>query len=107
MKRIRRNRITLILITLLVLGLTAVGCQQSTGSTGEPIEAEPGVKTVQNFLATSLEPVGNTLYIWGGGWNEEDTGAADHQQAVRDPGDPDVPGAGGHPVGADRGADDL
>lgn len=30
-------------------------------------EAQIGVRTVRNFLKTALLPVGNTLYIWGGG----------------------------------------
>ncbi len=32
-------------------------------------------KTIENLLRTALAPVGNTMYVWGGGWNEEDTGA--------------------------------
>lgn len=35
----------------------------------------PGEKTLKNLLNTALEPVGTTLYVYGGGWNEEDTGA--------------------------------
>ena len=35
----------------------------------EPIEA----KTVKQFLQNAILPVGNTMYIWGGGWNEADT----------------------------------
>ncbi len=30
--------------------------------------------TVENLLRKAIEPVGKTLYVWGGGWNEEDTG---------------------------------
>lgn len=32
-------------------------------------------KTVKQLLAIAMEPVGQTMYVWGGGWNEEDTGA--------------------------------
>lgn len=32
-------------------------------------------KTLTCFLKTALFPVGNTMYVYGGGWNEEDTGA--------------------------------
>ena len=32
-------------------------------------------KTLKNFLKTALMPVGKTMYVWGGGWNKEDTGA--------------------------------
>lgn len=31
--------------------------------------------TIEKLLKTALQPVGTTLYIYGGGWNEEDTGA--------------------------------
>ena len=31
--------------------------------------------TLKKFLKTGLKPVGQTLYVWGGGWNKEDTGA--------------------------------
>lgn len=31
--------------------------------------------TVKKLLLTGLEPVGNTMYVWGGGWNRADTGA--------------------------------
>lgn len=37
--------------------------------------AQPGVRSLENLIATALEPVGSTMYIWGGGWNEADTGA--------------------------------
>ena len=30
-------------------------------------------KTIGNLLLTALQPVGNTMYIWGGGWDDEDT----------------------------------
>ncbi|MDO4322528.1 MAG: hypothetical protein Q4C61_08360 [Lachnospiraceae bacterium] len=31
--------------------------------------------TLKELLLTGLEPVGSTMYVWGGGWNEADTGA--------------------------------
>lgn len=36
----------------------------------------PGEKTLKNFLLTALEPVGTTLYIYGGGWDWQDEGSA-------------------------------
>ena len=45
---------------------------------GSYVDAK-GVKlqrsTLKKFLKSSLRPVGQTLYVWGGGWNKEDTGA--------------------------------
>ncbi len=34
-----------------------------------------GERSLENLLATAKEPVGRTMYVWGGGWNDEDTGA--------------------------------
>lgn len=37
------------------------------------LSAEPGLKTIKNFLKIALLPVGSTMYIWGGGWNETES----------------------------------
>lgn len=42
----------------------------------------PGVKTLRNLLCTSLLPLGNTMYVWGGGWNEADTGAGTNAVSI-------------------------
>lgn len=34
-----------------------------------------GKPSLKQFLQIALLPCGQTLYVWGGGWNEEDTGA--------------------------------
>ena len=31
--------------------------------------------TLKDFLSSALAPIGNCLYVYGGGWNEADTGA--------------------------------
>lgn len=31
--------------------------------------------SMSKLLRTSILPVGTTMYVWGGGWNEEDTGS--------------------------------
>lgn len=41
-----------------------------------PVTGTPGEHTLKNFLATALEPVGTTLYIYGGGWNWQDEGSS-------------------------------
>ncbi|MGN0484609.1 MAG: hypothetical protein ACI4HI_13760 [Lachnospiraceae bacterium] len=38
---------------------------------------QAGVRSFENLLKTAMEPVGQTMYIWGGGWNEADTGAGE------------------------------
>ena len=41
-----------------------------------PVRGVRSVRTVKNFLQTALEPVGTTLYVFGGGWNWQDDGTA-------------------------------
>ena len=41
---------------------------------GEPADETP---TVKKLLQSALLPIGNTLYVYGGGWNEDDTGAGE------------------------------
>lgn len=45
----------------------------------------PKVKTkstLKKFLQTSLKPVGSTMYVWGGGWNEADTGSGREARTI-------------------------
>ncbi len=38
-------------------------------------ESKEGKRSILDFLKIAIQPVGKTMYIWGGGWNEEDTAA--------------------------------
>lgn len=38
-------------------------------------EPEPETISILDFLRIAVQPVGQTMYVWGGGWNEADTGA--------------------------------
>ena len=31
--------------------------------------------TLKQFITIAMQPVGKVMYVWGGGWNEADTGA--------------------------------
>lgn len=45
----------------------------------------PKVKTkstLKKFLQTGLKPMGSTMYVWGGGWNEADTGAGKEARTI-------------------------
>ena len=44
-------------------------------SAAHPVAYKPGRRTLKNLLASAMQPVG-TLYIYGGGWNWQDDGAA-------------------------------
>lgn len=40
------------------------------GSDGKYTEINTGKKTIKNYLQIAMEPVGSTLYIWGGGHDD-------------------------------------
>lgn len=43
----------------------------TTGASSSPTTDEPtGERTIKNYLAGALQPVGQALYVWGGGWND-------------------------------------
>lgn len=41
----------------------------------KPTQPVQETRSLLDFLRIAKEPVGSTMYVWGGGWNEEDTGA--------------------------------
>src|SRR5699024_495724 len=41
-----------------------------------PVSGMPGQRTLKNFLATSMEPVGTSLYIYGGAWDWQDVASS-------------------------------
>lgn len=43
-----------------------------------PVMGSPGQRTLKNFLATAMGPVGTSLYVYGGAWNWQDD-ASDEQ----------------------------
>lgn len=58
--------------------------EPSTESPDESTEKTPGIsettedaatRSLLDFLKIAVQPVGSTMYVWGGGWNEEDNGA--------------------------------
>lgn len=66
------------------------GTEESAASSTEAVTEEelkvsdpvPGEQTLFNLLLTAREPVGHTMYIWGGGWNEEDTAAGEEARSI-------------------------
>ena len=74
-KEFRKIRITALLLVMVTL-LSSVG-QSMTVDAKTKDNANSGTtsKTVKDFIETLLQPVGTTMYIYGGGWNEADTGA--------------------------------
>ena len=54
--------------------------EDSDGMQGD--QKEPEMHGLEYFLRTALLPVGQTAYVWGGGWNEEDTGAGTEARTI-------------------------
>ena len=52
--------------------------------TAYPVTGSNGTRqsTLKKLLQTGLEPVGTTMYIWGGGWNKADTAAGDEAKTI-------------------------
>ncbi len=38
--------------------------------------------TLKQFLQIAMQPVGSTMYVWGGGWNKADTGAGTEARTI-------------------------
>ncbi|MET0016089.1 hypothetical protein [Oscillibacter sp.] len=56
--------------------VTAVrACEILPTPPASPSGAIPGLRTLKNLLATAMTPMGRALYVYGGGWNWQDTGA--------------------------------
>ena len=64
-----------VLLGLVCVWLTALPVQARYVSIDEKESTELPEYNLLRFLQTALQPVGRTVYIWGGGWNEEDTAA--------------------------------
>lgn len=37
---------------------------------GSSLTAQTSTKTIKNYLAGAFQPLGQVLYVWGGGWND-------------------------------------
>lgn len=46
------------------------GVYQGEASDDPATVPSTGTKTIKNYLLGALQPVGQALYIWGGGWND-------------------------------------
>ena len=47
-----------------------------------PVKGVPGERSVLNYIRTALMPVGTTLYLFGGGWDRDDTGAGPQARQI-------------------------
>ncbi len=70
-RKIRYDRILLPILILCVIIFGIFSCHQTEET---KVQSKP-IHTTTDFLKNALKPVGQTLYIYGGGWNEAQTGS--------------------------------
>lgn len=59
-------------ITTATLEISEATTEQSLTEATASVNEEPSLR---RLLQTAFLPLGQTMYVWGGGWNEEDTAA--------------------------------
>ncbi len=47
-----------------------------------PIKCNKGERTLKNFIKTAFQPVGTTLYVFGGGWDFQDVGTSNECRTI-------------------------
>ena len=78
-RKIRYDRIfvPIIILCLILFGITQ--CNSHDEKNKKKVTSTP---TVSYFLKTAIKPVGQTLYIYGGGWNQSQTGAGKDAKTI-------------------------
>ena len=83
--------VVLLLLIFIFLGVYLIADKNEAGDTSktqeQTIQQTPAPvfeehNTIKEFLANALKPVGNTMYVYGGGWNKEDTGAGEAARTI-------------------------
>lgn len=65
-----KKKLTIIIFAVTVLLVVFLAVEKKADL--QRVQLTP---TMEDFLQTALEPVGSTMYIWGGGWDDEDSKA--------------------------------
>lgn len=66
----------------LVTGIESGTYTEPVTDNTEPGEVEVEENSILRLLRIAREPLGSTMYVWGGGWNEEDTGAGEDAMRI-------------------------
>lgn len=78
----RKIRYDRILIPILILCLILFGITQWNFNVPKTKKDVVSTPTISSFLKTAIKPVGQTLYIYGGGWNQSQTGAGKETKTI-------------------------
>ena len=74
-RKIKISRLLVLLIPFLILFGVLTYAFYPKEVQSKQKELEQNTYTLSDFLQIAIQPCGHTMYVWGGGWNEEDTGA--------------------------------
>lgn len=69
------NLLLLILVLMFILNITINIKRNIQIGEISDMKTENHKLSIEHLLFLAKEPLGKTMYVWGGGWNEEDTGA--------------------------------
>lgn len=76
----KKNMIYIVILGFFIIGLTSLPIRAYDACMDmDPEMEKKGVElpeySIRRLLQVALQPMGKTMYIWGGGWNEADTAA--------------------------------
>lgn len=77
-RKIRYDRMLMLILLVCICGF---GLNQCTHQKN-PLPQKKTTATRTAFLKNSLKPVGQTMYIYGGGWNQEQTGSGKEARTI-------------------------
>lgn len=77
MKNLLEKILLCILIGIVISLLRNTESYQKLGGKFEQIIPSVSEHSMERLLLLAKEPLGKTMYVWGGGWNAEDTGAGE------------------------------
>ena len=65
----------LVLLLIVVVWVTSCGLGSNTKEQKQDWEPTKEIATMERLFEVALAPIGNTMYVWGGGWDPEDAKA--------------------------------
>ena len=74
-RKLKPSRILFLVLVFIGIPSLLFFLLRPVSNTQNMPEDTPQTTDLADLLAYAKEPLGQVMYVWGGGWNEEDTGA--------------------------------
>ena len=65
----------LVLLLMMVVWVTSCGLGKTSAEEKQDWKPAQEVAIIERLFEVALAPVGNTMYVWGGGWDPDDAKA--------------------------------